>query len=72
MHLRAHTSVHSLIILQVTLEALRDWSDLKPSVSHFVRRYQEERGERFSLDISTDVLKHLVKLHRALKFTRYV
>ena len=56
----------------MTLQPLSEWSDLKPSVFHFIRRYQEEHGEQFALDVSTDVLKHLVKLHRALRFPRFV
>ena len=55
----------------MTLHPLSDWSELKPSVSHFIRRYQEEHGEQFVMEISTNVLKHLVKLHRALKFPRF-
>ena len=57
-------------VLKVTLETLGEWSELRPSISHFVRRYQEERGDKFTLELSTDVFKHLVKLHRALRFTR--
>jgi hypothetical protein len=50
---------------------LSDWGDLKPSVSHFISRYQDEHGEQFVLDVSTDVLEHLIKLHRALRFPRF-
>lgn len=47
---------------------LTQGSDLLLSMSHYLRRYREEHGENFDLDISENNLSCLVKLHRALNF----
>ncbi len=55
---------------QVTLHPLREWSDLRLSLSHYMRRYREEVGP-LPLQLSTNNLSLLVRLHRTLKFARY-
>lgn len=60
------------ILMQVTLVHVKQWSDLVFSASHYLRRYREEHGENFELEISDNNLSCLVKLHRALNFTMYV
>ena len=54
--------------MQVCLVRLKQSNDLHLSAAHYLRRYREEHGENFELDISENNLSCLVKLHRALYF----
>ena len=55
--------------MQVTLVRLKQLSELDLVVSHYLRRYREEHGENFELEMSDSNLLGLVKLHRALSFS---
>ena len=57
---------------EVVLHPVSDWSDLHLSLSMFLRRYREEFSGSFNLELSDINMKYIMKLHRALKFPRYV
>ena len=54
---------------QVVLYPVSQWADLLPFLGHHLARYSEEHGP-LPLVLSTEVIKHIAKLHRALKFQR--
>lgn len=54
---------------QVNLVRLKQWDDLHLAASHYLRRYREEHGESFDLEVSDNNLSYLVKLNRALNFS---
>ncbi len=56
--------------LQVSLHAVRDWTELRLSLGQFLRRYREEHGEAFSLELSTNNTRLLTTLHRAIKLPK--
>ena len=56
----------------MNLFCLEDWSELKLGVSQHIRRYKEENGENYDLDLSNNNLHYLVQLHRAFMFSKYV
>jgi len=60
----------SVLTLQVNLWSLTDWSELRPSVSQYMRRYKEEKDGSYRLDLSDNNLRYLVQLHRSFTFSR--
>lgn len=59
-----------LLSLQVNLYSLKGWNELKVSVSQHMRRYKEEKGSNYDLDLSTNNLHYLVQLHRSFTFSK--
>lgn len=55
-------------IIQVSLVCVKQVSELDLVTSHYLRRYREEHGDSFQLQLSDNNLTCLVKLHRALTF----
>ncbi|KAL5457324.1 hypothetical protein EMCRGX_G034572 [Ephydatia muelleri] len=62
-------SPNSQASADVMLHPVLQWADLLPFLGHHLARYSEEHGA-LPLVLSTEVIKHIAKLHRALKFQR--
>lgn len=55
---------------EVTLHPVFDWIDLHLSLSMLLKRYREEVGVPFILELTENNMQYIMKLHRALKFSR--